>query len=149
MIYGYICVSGRKSELRETIEGMINAGASRIYIDREPVPRDDGELAKLLHVVERGDLVIIDESEIARHSGTSLDEVTKIVSEKSAELNCLPREESNLASVAGIADISGTVCRYFPPNQRAEARRLRDDGSMSVSDIAGLFDVDPDVIRKL
>lgn len=178
MIIGYARVSTDDQNLDGQTDALTAAGAERIYADKiSGSKRERPELDRMLDQLREGDVVTVTKYDRLARSLKDLLEIVEIIAEKKAGFRSLAedidtttpagrlvfhifasiaqfereriseRTREGLAAAKKRGRVGGRPPALTPP-QKAEVRRMRDDEGRSITEIAHLFAVSQQTIRR-
>ena len=178
MIFGYARVSTKDQNLDAQIDALTAAGAKRIFQEKiTGKVRQRPELEKMLEQLRDGDVVVITKYDRLARSLPDLLSLVETIKAKGAHFRSLT-EDVNTSTPSGrlTFHIFGSIAQFqrelivertneglaaarkrgraigrppaLLPDQRAEARRMRDEERRPISEIAQLFKVSTQTIRR-
>lgn len=178
MIFGYARVSTADQNLDAQTDALSVAGAERIFADKiSGTSRKRPELGKLFDQLRKGDIVVVAKYDRLARSLRDLLDIVEAISDRGAGFRSLAEEIDTTTSAgrlifhvfASIAEFErdrisertrdgldasrrrGRVGGRPPalsPEQKDEARRMRDEDGKSVPEIARLFKVSLSTVRR-
>jgi len=178
MIFGYARVSTANQSLDSQTDALTAAGAERICAETiSGTKRERPELAKLLDQLRTGDVVTVTKYDRLARSLHDLLDIVKAIEERGAGFRSLA-EDIDTTTPAGrlIFHVFASIAQFErerisertreglqaarkrgriggrPPaltaDQKAEARRMRDEEGRSIAEIARLFKVSQTTVRR-
>lgn len=178
MIVGYARVSTEDQNLEAQTDALQAAGAARIFSDkRSGKLRDRPELDRALDLLRPDDVLVVTKYDRLARSLKDLLEIVEAVQAKGAGFRSLAEDIDTTTSAgrlvfhvfASIAQFErerisertreglqaakrrgrvGGRPRALTEDQKAEVRRMRDDEGRRPSEIAKLFKVSPNTVRR-
>lgn len=179
MIIGYARISTTEQNLDAQRDALEQAGAERIFADRvSGKERTRPELNRLLEQLRKGDVVIVTKYDRLARSLKDLLEIVAEIEERGAGFRSLA-EDIDTTTPAGrlIFHVFASIAQFEreriaertreglqaarkrgriggrPPalsaTQREEAKKMRDTEGRSLAEIARLFRVSPDTIKRI
>lgn len=178
MIIGYARVSTEDQHLEAQIEALETAGAERIWSEKisgSKTPRP--ELDRLLDHLRAGDVVIVTKYDRLSRSLQHLLTIVETIRGKGAGFRSLA-EDIDTTTPAGrlVFHVFASIAQFererisertkegliaarkrgriggrpaaLSPERRAEVRRMRDDDGRGIAELARLFKVSPNTIRR-
>jgi DNA invertase Pin-like site-specific DNA recombinase len=179
MIYGYARVSTDGQELDGQLDQLRNAGASKLFSEKESGARSDRpQLAKLLKSLKTGDCVLITKLDRLARSTHDLQTILKAIQNSSADFRVLDTPSLDTTNPYGklLFDILGALAEFersLIKSRTSEGRvkakangvkfgrkpKLthhqkieaiqRRDNGETLADIAKTYNVDPTTIGRL
>ena len=177
MIFGYARVSTEAQNLEAQTDALHRAGAARVFADRiSGSLRTRPELDRMLDQLRAGDVVMVTRYDRLARSLQDLLDIAGIVAAKGAGFRALA-EDIDTTTPAGrlVFHVFASIAQFereriaertreglaaarargrvggrppaLSPAQKAEVRRMRDEGR-SIADIARLFRVSPQTVRR-
>lgn len=178
MILGYARISTADQSLDAQADALTVAGAERIFADAiAGTARQRPELDRLLDQLRAGDVVVVAKYDRLARSLRDLLEIVEAIQARGAGFRSLA-EDIDTTTPAGrlIFHVFASIAQFererivertregleaarrrgrvggrppaLTPAQREEARRMRDDEGRSVTEVARLFRVSPQTIRR-
>lgn len=178
MILGYARVSTQSQRLDGQIAALEAAGAERIWSENiSGSKKDRPELDRLLEQLRDGDVVVVTKYDRLSRSLQDLLSIVARIREKGAGFRSLA-EDIDTTTPAGnlIFNVFGSIAQFEreriaertkeglaaarkrgrvggrPPalsgERRAEVRRMRDQEGRSIAELARLFKVSPNTVRR-
>lgn len=178
MISGYARVSDGESSLDGQIETLTSAGAERIWTETAPGRgRGRPELGRLIDSLGPDDVLLVTRYDRLSRSLLELTSIVGRVREQGADFRSLAEEIDTTAPSGGVVfHVFGTIGRFerdrisertreglaaarklgrtggrppaLDPQQRAEVRRMRDVEGRRIAEIARLFKVSANTVRR-
>ncbi|SEA86429.1 Site-specific DNA recombinase [Rubrimonas cliftonensis] len=179
MTLGYARVSTQGQNLDSQNDALAAAGAQRIFTDRVTGKlRNRPELDKMIDQLRAGDVVVVTKYDRLARSLKDLLEIVEAIAAKGAGFRSLA-EEIDTTTPAGrlVFHVFGSIAQFereritertregleaarrrgrvggrpraLSPDQASEARRMRDQDGRRISEIALLFKVSQDTIRRV
>lgn len=179
MIFGYARISTSDQTLDGQTDALTAAGAERIFADTiSGTKRERSELAQLLDQLRTGDVVTVTKYDRLARSLHDLLDIVKAIEERGAGFRSLA-EDIDTTTPAGrlIFHVFASIAQFErerisertkeglqaarkrgrvggrPPvltaDQKAEARRMRDEEGRSIAAIARLFNVSEATVRRV
>ena len=179
MIFGYARVSTRDQTLDAQRDALEGAGAERVFSDTiSGTKRERPELARLLDQIRSGDVVTVTKYDRLARSLPDLLDIVKTIEGKEAGFRSLA-EDIDTTTPAGrlIFHVFASIAQFereriaertregleaarkrgrvggrppaLSPEQKAEARRMRDEEGRSIKAIARLFRVSENTVRRV
>lgn len=179
MHFGYARVSTADQSLDSQTDALTAAGAERIFSDTiSGTKRERPELAKLLDQLRRGDVVTVTKYDRLARSLHDLLDIVKAIEERGAGFRSLA-EDIDTTTPAGrlIFHVFASIAQFererisertkeglqaarkrgrvggrpsaLTADQKAEARRMRDEEGRSIAAIARLFRVSETTVRRV
>lgn len=178
MLVGYARVSTEDQQLDGQIEALTEAGAERIWAEKVSGTKTNREeLAKLLDQLRPGDVVVVTKYDRLSRSLQDLLSIVEVIREKGAGFRSLA-EDIDTTTPAGrlVFHVFASIAQFErerisertreglaaarkrgrvggrPPaltdGQRDEVRRMRDEDGRGIAELARLFKVSPNTIRR-
>ena len=178
MISGYARVSAAESSLDGQIEALTAAGADRVWMERAPGRgRSRPELGRLLDALGPSDVLVVTRYDRLSRSLLELTGIVARLKDQGAGFRSLA-EEVDTTGPDGemVFHVLSTVARFerdrisertreglaaarklgrtggrppaLDPQQRAEVRRMRDVEGRRIAEIARLFKVSANTVRR-
>lgn len=179
MIIGYARVSTDDQTLDAQTDALSAAGAERIFADKiSGAARSRPELDRLIDQLRDGDVVVVAKYDRLARSLRDLLDIVEAIRDRGAGFRSLA-EEIDTTTPAGrlIFHVFASIAEFerdrisertreglaaarrrgrvggrppaLTPDQKAEARRMRDEDGKSIADIARLFRVSPATVRRV
>ena len=179
MIIGYARVSTDEQSLDAQIDALTSAGAERIFQEKiTGKNRQRPELQKLLDQLRKDDVVIITKYDRLARSLKDLIEIVEAFRERGAGFRSLAEDiDTTTPSGRLIFHVFGSIAEFereriiertneglaasrkrgriggrppaLSPDQRVEVRKMRDEEHRSVGEIAILFKVSTQTVRRV
>lgn len=178
MVFGYARVSTLEQNLDAQIDALQAAGAERIFADKITGKiRQRPELDRLLDRLREGDVIVVTKYDRLARSLRDLIEIVETIRGHGAGFRSLA-EDIDTTTPAGrlVFHVFGSLAEFererisertregleaarrrgriggrppaLSPLQREEARRMRDEEGRRVSEIARLFGVSANTVRR-
>jgi|TARA_R100000687_G_C6453277_1_gene166354 DNA invertase Pin-like site-specific DNA recombinase len=178
MIFGYARVSTDDQNLDAQTDALVAADVERIFADKiSGALRKRPELYRLLEQLRPGDIVIVTKYDRLARSLKDLLEIVEAVQERGAGFRSLA-EDIDTTSPAGrlVFHVFASIAQFererisertreglqaarargrvggrpsaLTNDQKAEVQRMRDEGGRSISEIARLFKVSQQTVRR-
>jgi DNA invertase Pin-like site-specific DNA recombinase len=179
MILGYARVSTVDQSLDAQTDALTTAGAKRIYADTiSGTARTRPQLDRMLDQLREGDVVVVAKYDRLARSLRDLLDIVESIRDRGAGFRSLA-EEIDTTTPAGrlIFHVFASIAEFerdrisertkegleaakrrgrvggrppaLSPDQKAEVRRMRDEGGKSIPEIARLFRVSPATVRRV
>ena len=179
MILGYARVSTADQSLDAQTDALTTAGAKRIYADTiSGTARTRPQLDRMLDQLREGDVVVVAKYDRLARSLRDLLDIVETIRDRGAGFRSLA-EEIDTTTPAGrlIFHVFASIAEFerdrisertkegleaakrrgrvggrppaLSPDQKAEVRRMRDEGGKSIPEIARLFRVSPATVRRV
>ena len=179
MILGYARVSTADQSLDAQTDALTTAGAKRIYADTiSGTTRTRPQLDRMLDQLREGDVVVVAKYDRLARSLRDLLDIVETIRDRGAGFRSLA-EEIDTTTPAGrlIFHVFASIAEFerdrisertkegleaakrrgrvggrppaLSPDQKAEVRRMRDEGGKSIPEIARLFRVSPATVRRV
>ena len=179
MIFGYARVSTADQKLDAQIDALENAGAERIFKEKiTGKTRNRPQLEKLLEQLRKDDVIVVTKYDRLARNLQDLIEIVALIRERGAGFRSLG-EDIDTTTPAGrlIFHVFASLAEFererivertregleaarkrgrvggrppaLSPDQKAEARKMRDEDARSIAEIARLFKVSQHTIRRL
>ena len=179
MILGYARVSTADQSLDAQTDALTTAGAKRIYADTiSGTTRTRPQLDRMLDQLREGDVVVVAKYDRLARSLRDLLDIVESIRARGAGFRSLA-EEIDTTTPAGrlIFHVFASIAEFerdrisertkegleaakrrgrvggrppaLSPDQKAEVRRMRDEGGKSIPEIARLFRVSPATVRRV
>ena len=177
MIFGYARVSTEAQNLEAQTDALHRAGAARVFADRiSGSLRARPELDRMLDQLRPGDVVMVTRYDRLARSLQDLLDIARTIAASGAGFRALA-EDIDTTTPAGrlVFHVFASIAQFereriaertkeglqaarargrvggrppaLSPAQKAEVRRMRDEGR-SIADIARLFRVSPQTVRR-
>ena len=178
MIFGYARVSTEAQNLDTQTDALTAAGAARVFADRlSGSQRARPELDRMLDQLRHGDVVMVTRYDRLARSLQDLLEIAAIIAAKGAGFRALA-EDIDTTTPAGrlVFHVFASIAQFereriaertkeglaaarargrvggrppsLTPAQKAEVIRLRDTEGRGIAEIARLFRVSPQTVRR-
>lgn len=178
MILGYARVSTEGQSLDGQVAALTAAGADRIWSEKiSGSKKDRPELDRLLDQLREGDVVVVTKYDRLSRSLQDLLSIVARVRKNGAGFRSLA-EDIDTTTPAGnlIFNVFGSIAQFereriaertkeglaaarkrgriggrppaLSPERRAEVRRMRDTEGRSIAELARLFKVSPNTVRR-
>lgn len=178
MLVGYARVSTEDQQLDGQIEALTAAGAERIWAERVSGAKTNrDELTKLLDQLRPEDIVVVTKYDRLSRSLQDLLSIVEIIRDKGAGFRSLA-EDIDTTTPAGrlVFHVFASIAQFererisertreglaaarkrgrvggrpaaLSDAQRAEVRKMRDDDGRGIAELARLFKVSPNTIRR-
>ena len=178
MIFGYARVSTEAQNLDTQTDALTAAGAARVFADRlSGSQRARPELDRMLDQLRHGDVVMVTRYDRLARSLQDLLEIAAIMAAKGAGFRALA-EDIDTTTPAGrlVFHVFASIAQFereriaertkeglaaarargrvggrppsLTPAQKAEVIRLRDEEGRGIAEIARLFRVSPQTVRR-
>ena len=178
MIFGYARVSTEGQSLEAQLDALQAAGVGRIFSEKASGSiRARPELDRLIDQLRPGDVVVVTKYDRLSRSLQDLLSIVAAIQEKKAGFRSLA-EDIDTTTPAGrlVFHVFASIAQFErerisertreglaaarkvgrvggrPPalsaHQRAEVRRMRDEDGRSIADLARLFGVSPNTVRR-
>ena len=178
MIIGYARVSTDDQNLDAQTDALTAAGAIKIFTDKiSGSKRIRPELDRMLDQLRQGDVVTVTKYDRLARSLKDLLEIVETIAESGAGFRSLAEDIDTTTSAGRLAfHVFASIAQFererisertreglaaarkrgrvggrppaLTPAQKAEVRRMRDEDTRSISDLAHLFDVSQQTIRR-
>lgn len=178
MILGYARVSTQDQHLEAQIAALEAVGAARIWSEKISGSKKDRlELDRLLDQLREGDVVVVTKYDRLSRSLQDLLSIVAKIREKGAGFRSLA-EDIDTTTPAGnlVFNVFGSIAQFereriaertreglaaarkrgrvggrppaLSPERRAEVRRMRDVEGRAIAELARLFKVSPNTVRR-
>lgn len=178
MIVGYARVSTEEQNLEAQLDALKEAGAERVFSDKmSGAVRRRPELDRMLDQLRKGDVIAVTKYDRLARSLSDLLEIVKAIDEKGAGFRSLA-EDIDTTTPAGrlIFHVFASIAQFereriaertregidaarrrgrvggrpsaLSTDQKEEVRRMRDEEGRRPSEIAKLFGVSPNTVRR-
>ena len=178
MIFGYARVSTSEQSLDAQMDGLRQAGANRIFKEKlSGSGRDRPELVRMIDQLRDDDVVIVSKYDRLARSLRDLMDLVELVRNRGADFRSLA-ENIDTTSPSGrlIFHVFGSIAEFererivertkeglaaarrrgrvggrprkLSPDQRREVRQMRDIDGRQIGEIAALFNVSSQTIRR-
>ncbi len=178
MIFGYARVSTQDQNLDAQLDALKAAGAERIFKEKiTGKAKSRPELDKLLEQLRTDDVIVVTKYDRLARSLKNLIDIVEAIRERGAGFRSLG-EDIDTTTPAGrlVFHVFGSIAEFererigertseglaaarsrgriggrpaaLSPEQRAEARQMRDIEHRPISEIARLFKVSKDTVRR-
>ncbi len=178
MILGYARVSTEDQSLDAQISALEASGAERIWSEKVSGSRKDRpKLEQLLDQLRHGDIVVVTKFDRLSRSLQDLLSIVARIREKGAGFRSLA-EDIDTTTTAGnlVFNVFGSIAQFereriaertreglaaarqcgrvggrppaLSPERRDEVRRMRDAEGRSIAELARLFKVSPNTVRR-
>lgn len=178
MILGYARVSTEDQRLDSQIEALEAIGAEKIWTEKVSGSKSNrAELAKLLEQLRRDDVVVVTKYDRLSRSLQELLTIVETIREKGAGFKSLA-EDIDTTTPAGrlVFHVFASIAQFererisertreglaaarkqgrvggrpsaLTDGQKDEVRKMRDEDGRSISELARLFKVSPNTIRR-
>lgn len=178
MLVGYARVSTEDQQLDSQVQALTAAGAERIWAEKVSGTKTNrDELAKLLDQLRPDDVVVVTKYDRLSRSLQDLLSIVEVIREKGAGFRSLA-EEIDTTTPAGrlVFHVFASIAQFererisertreglaaarkrgrvggrpaaLSPEQRKEVRAMRDDQGRGIAELARLFGVSPNTIRR-
>ena len=179
MLVGYARVSTEDQHIDTQIDSLTAAGAERIFYEKiSGSKKIRPEMERLIDQLRHGDVVVVTKYDRLSRSLQDLLSIVERIREKKAGFRSLA-EDIDTTTPAGnlIFNVFGSIAQFEreriaertreglatarkhgriggrPPalsaERRAEVRRLRDQEGRSIAELARIFQVSPNTIRRV
>ncbi len=178
MLVGYARVSTEDQQLDSQLQALTAAGAERIWAEKVSGTKTNrDELAKLLDQLRPEDVVVVTKYDRLSRSLQDLLSIVEVIREKGAGFRSLA-EDIDTTTPAGrlVFHVFASIAQFererisertreglaaarkrgrvggrpaaLSPEQRKEVRTMRDDQGRGIAELARLFGVSPNTIRR-
>lgn len=178
MIIGYARVSTDDQKLEPQTDALERAGAERIYADKiTGTKRERPQLDQMIDQLRQGDVVVVTKYDRLARSLRDLLDIVETIRERGAGFRSLA-EDIDTTTPAGrlVFHVFASIAQFererisertreglqaarkrgrvggrppaLSPAQRDEVRRMRDDESRAIGEIARLFKVSERTVRR-
>jgi DNA invertase Pin-like site-specific DNA recombinase len=178
MIVGYARVSTEDQNLAAQLDALTAAGAGRVWSEKiSGSRRSRPELERLLDQLRRGDIVVVTKYDRLARALRDLLEIVEAVQAPGAGFRSLAEDIDTTTPAGRLAfHVFASIAQFererisertkegliaarrrgrvggrppaLSPERRAEVRRMRDGEGRSIAELARLFRVSPNTVRR-